>query len=169
MMSNSTILDQKIKLIAGLKDVREKILNLAIRMNPEIQKAVYLGTWSVREMLAHLAGWDETNIRAVDEILRGELPSFYELSDKDWASYNAKLVSEYTRENYPDLISLVRTTHARLIEKIEDISADELWRDRGIRAKGWKVTIGRLLEAELEDEEEHYTQLNAFIKDGVIF
>jgi hypothetical protein len=32
-----------------------------------------MGTWSVREMLAHLAGWDATDRRAVGEVQRGEL------------------------------------------------------------------------------------------------
>jgi hypothetical protein len=165
-MSKQSNAERKSGLIAGLKDVRKRILTLASKLDPGKHEEVYLGTWSVREMLAHLAGWDETNIRAADEILCDDLPSFYKYSDKDWASYNVKLVSEYSRENFEDLISLVGKTHTALVDKVEKISADELWRDRGIRARGWKVTIGRLLEVELEDEEEHYSQLRAFIEEG---
>jgi hypothetical protein len=136
-------------------------------MSIEAQEGIYLGTWSVKEMLAHLAGWDQTNIRAADEILAGDLPSFYEFSEKDWASYNAKLVSEYLCDDFGELISLVKSSHEGLLEKLETISAEELWMDRGIRAKGWKVTIGRLLEAELKDEEDHFTQLQAYTEYGV--
>ena len=166
-MSKQLNVERKSQLIQGLKDVRQKILNLASSMSIEAQEDVYLGTWSVREMLAHLAGWDETNIRAANEILVGELPSFYDFSDKDWATYNAKLISEYSCDDFGELISLVKSSHEGLLEKLETISAEELWMDRGIRAKGWKVTIGRLLEVELKDEEEHLSQLRAYIEDGV--
>ena len=166
-MSKLSNVERKAELIARLKDVRKRILTQASVLDPEKREEIYLGTWSVREMLAHLAGWDETNIKAADEILEEGLPSFYEFSGKNWASYNAMLVEEYSIDDYEELISLVQKTHTELVDKVEDISADEVWKDRGIRARGWKVTIGRLLEAELRDEEEHHSQLRAFIEEGV--
>lgn len=165
-MSEGTDEAQKSELISGLRDVREKILNLAFLLEPEEQEVVYLGAWSAREMLAHLAGWDETNICAVDEIMADELPGFYEFIDKDWVSYNAMLVEDYSRDSFEDLISLVQETHTKLMVKVAALPADELWKDRDIRARGWKVTIGRLLNAELQDEEEHYWQLKSFIEEG---
>lgn len=65
-MSEGTDEAQKSELISGLRDVRERILNLALSIEPEKQGVAYLGAWSAREMLAHLAGWDETNICASD-------------------------------------------------------------------------------------------------------
>lgn len=158
---------RKAELIAGLRDVRERILSLASSLGPSQQEEPYLGTWSSREMLAHLAGWDDTNIRAADEILSGCPPSFYGQFDKDWAAYNDRLVREYSRDDFEELVSLVRETHRTLIALIEELPAEELWVDRGIRARGWVVTIGRLLEVERQDEEEHYAQLKQFIEDGV--
>ncbi len=164
-MSEGTAEAQKSELISGLRDVRERILNLALLLGPEKQGVAYLGAWSAREMLAHLAGWDETNICAADEIFADEQPGFYEFIDKDWASYNAMLVKDYSRDSFEDLISLVQQTHTKLMTKVAAIPAEELWKDRGIRARGWKVTIGRLLNAELRDEEEHYRQLKSFIEE----
>jgi hypothetical protein len=161
------LVERKSDMIDGLEDVRQRILALASEMDPAIRTEIYLGSWSVREMLAHLAGWDETNIQAADAILRGRLPGFYEFSDKDWASYNKMLVSEYTRDSFDELVALVRDSHLRLLKKVEGIEPEELWRDRGLRARGLKVTIGRLLEAELGDEEEHYLQLQTYLEKGV--
>jgi hypothetical protein len=87
--------ERKSVLISGLHDVREKILVLASSLPKNEQDEIYVGKWSSREMLAHLAGWDETNIKAANEILAVRLLSFYRDSDKDWAKYNAKLVSIY--------------------------------------------------------------------------
>jgi hypothetical protein len=165
-MSKRDSTTRKAELVAGLKDVRARILKLAESLDSDRQREIYLGTWSARELLAHLAGWDDTNIQAVEEVFSGEVPSFYEHADTDWVSYNDKLVCEFLKDNYFEMLSLVRETHLRLMETIEAIPADELWKDRGIRVKGWKVTIGRLLDAERQDEEEHYSQMRTFIEEG---
>jgi hypothetical protein len=158
---------RKAELISGLRDVRARILALASSIPESQQDEIDLGFWSCRDMLSNLAGWDETNIRASNEILERTPPSFYGHSGKDWAEYNANLVSEYAREIFQELLSLVRETHQNMLSIIQDISEGEIWADRGIRAKGWKVTIGRLLDVEKEDEEEHYSQLEEFIWECV--
>jgi hypothetical protein len=159
--------EQKAVLLGKLRTVRERILALASSLPEEKHHESYLGTWSVMEMLAHLAGWDQTNAASAREILAGELPAFYEHAGGDWAEYNAMLVARYSKEDLSDAISLVRATHAKMLEDVEGIPADELLKDRGIRAKGWKVTIARLLEAELQDEEKHLLQLKAFAEEGI--
>jgi uncharacterized damage-inducible protein DinB len=156
--------EKKAKLLSGLVDTRGKILASASSLSPEDQNRLFLGSWSAKDLLAHLAGWDETNLKAAKEILENALPSFYAEHDRGWATYNAKLVAEFSMENYEDQLVLARDTHARLLEFLKELSADELWKDRGIRARGWKVTIGRLLEAEMSDEEQHLEQLNRFME-----
>lgn len=157
---------KKADLISRLVETRLKILNVAAALTPERAEEKFLGSWSARDLLAHLAGWDETNIQAGKEILGGALPSFYAEHDRDWATYNAKLVEEFGRETLEDQLALTTETHEKLIAFLEDLPADELWADRGIRARGWKVTIGRLLEAELSDEEEHYQQVQQILLDA---
>lgn len=157
---------QKSELISGLINVRDKILFLAASLNQAQQSEVFLGSWSSRELLAHLAGWDETNIKAAEEILTDKLPSFYEHSNKDWSNYNEYLVLKYSRDDFWAMVSFVQETHGNLVAFLMDLPAAEFWNDRGIRARGWKVMIGRLLESELEDEKQHYQQLLAFIENG---
>ena len=168
-MGRATDEERKSELISGLRDVRQRILSLASDLLPSQWDEVYLGIWSPREMLAHLAGWDDTNCNAADEVLAGELPTFYKFYDKGWVSYNAMLVQKYTCSGCGDLLLRVRESHEKMIASFGLIPAREIWKDRGIRARGWKVTIGRLLQAELSDEEEHYSQLKAFIEEGKKF
>lgn len=153
---------KKEKLIAGLADVRRRILDAASSLSPSQQDEVFLGIWSVKDLLAHLAGWDFTNMAAAKEILAGKLPSFYAYHDRDWQTYNASLVAQYKREDFRELLALVRDSHRRLMDLLESIPASELDRDRGLRFKGYKVTIWRLLQVEKDDEEEHYTQMRQF-------
>jgi hypothetical protein len=65
------------------------------------------------------------------------------------------------------LLLVFRETHNRLLGIVEGIPATDLWKDRGLRARRKEVTIGRLLEAELQDEEEHYFQLKQYVESDV--
>lgn len=158
---------RKAELLVGLRDVRERILSLTASLPAAKQEEVFLGSWSSRELLAHLAGWDETTIRAADEILLGQRPSFYEYFDEDWSTYNAQLASEYNREDFAELLALARKTHGKLLAHVDGIAAEAFWADWGIRVQGWPVTVGGLLEAERQSEDVHFEQLRRFIDAGL--
>jgi hypothetical protein len=153
---------KKDKIIAELVEARGKILDAASSLPPADQDRVFLGVWSVKDLLAHFVGWDFANLEAAQAILAGQLPGFYAHYDHDWRTYNARLVTEYKREDFADLLASVQSSHQKLIGFLETIPAEEFDKDRGVRFKGYKVTIARTLEAELEDEKTHHTQVDEF-------
>lgn len=149
----------KADLIAALQDVRRRILQTAAEFAPGLRDQVFLGTWSARDLIAHLIGWDYTNLAAIDEVLVGSSPRFFEAYDRDWRTYNASLVNQYTNSNYRSLLRQARRSHRALIERIRLVPADDLRNDTGVRAGGSRVTIERLMKAELADERTHLEQL----------
>ncbi|MGD2252421.1 MAG: ClbS/DfsB family four-helix bundle protein [Anaerolineales bacterium] len=153
---------RKAELIAGLVAVREKIVASASALPADKKETVFLGSWSVMDLLAHLAGWDLTNLEASKEIARGKLPSFYAHHDRDWATYNATLITEHKRGEFEAQLLELRDTHRELIAHLQSLPAEDLERDRGIRRRSYKVTLDGLLRAELNDEEEHLAQIEAF-------
>lgn len=158
---------KKDNIISALTQARRKILHVAYTLPPEKRDEVFLGVWSAKEMLAHLVGWDYTNIAATKSILAGELPEFYSHHDRDWAGYNALLVKRHKTEDYAELLHAVEASHRALVDLLGTVPADEFEKDRGVRYKRYKVTIARLLQAEIEDEEEHYRQIKEFLGSGV--
>jgi uncharacterized damage-inducible protein DinB len=146
---------EKNGIIRGLVKARRKILDAAGLLSPAQQDEVSLGVWSVKDLLAHLAGWDYTNLKAVQEILAGQKPSFWEYHDRDWQSYNARLVAEYKRDDFVELVTVVEESHRKLIDFLQGVPAEEYLRRR---------EITRLLRAESRDEEEHHRQLQEFRK-----
>jgi len=154
---------KKDKVIAALVEARRKILDTAVALPPEKQDEVFLGIWSVKDLLAHLVGWDYTNLAAVQEILAGQLPSFYAHHDRDWRTFNAGLVAKYKREDFRDLLSSVQDSHQRLVDFLRTVPAEEFGQDKGLRFRGYKVTIARLLQAEASDEEVHHQQIQAWL------
>ncbi len=154
--------DDRLALFHALTDVRGRILADAGSLPTHARDRVFLGVWSAADLLAHLVGWDHANCEAAGEILAGRLPSFYTYHDRDWAGFNAMLVARYKRDDYEALLADAANSHADLIAAIARIPVEELDRDRGIRFRGWKVTIARLLQVEQRDEEEHWRQLRDF-------
>jgi hypothetical protein len=143
---------QKDGIISGLVAARSKILDEANSLSPAAQDEVFLGEWSVKDLLAHLVGWDYTNLTAVQEILAGQKPGFWTHYDRDWKSYNAQLVAQYRRDDFTELVAAVEQSHRTLIDYLQTVPADEYVK---------RKQIARLLRAETKDEEEHHRQIEA--------
>ena len=156
--------EKKEQLLSGLVDVRSRIIKEASRFSPEMVEVQFVGIWAIQDLLAHLSGWDITNLEAVQEILEGKVPGFYAHYDRDWKSYNISLIDEYKREDLQSQISLMMETHNRLVSFLKTIPAPEFFKDRGIRSRGYKVILSRLLEVEREDEEIHLNQITDYIE-----
>lgn len=149
-------------LLSDVDRVRTDLITAATSIPADKREEAFLGTWNVQDLIAHLIGWDYTNIQAVQDVLAGQLPQFYAHHDRDWRTYNAELVVKYSRDNWDDLLAAAADSHQQLMTSLQAIPAEEFDRDRGIRFRGWRVTIARLLQAEAEDEATHGQQVADF-------
>ena len=163
MPSPSQIL-RKDNILSTLVEARQNILAEMSKLSEPQQDQVFLGVWSVRDLLAHLIGWDDTNRKAVKSILAGQVPSFYEHRDHDWQTYNAMLVRKHKRGSFQELLTTARASQKRLIEFLQTIPPENFNKDFSVRFRGYKVTIQRLLEAERKDEQVHLEQITDFFK-----
>ena len=155
---------KKQQVLHELSEARASILEAARALPPQKRYQVFLGEWSAADLLAHLIGWDHANLRAAEELLGAKMPSFYAYQDRDWRSYNAQLVATYKRGDWGELLMALEESHRRLLDYVTTIPGSEFVKDRGVRAKGWKVTIEWLLKVEASDEREHAQQLRRFLE-----
>ncbi len=114
------------------------------------------------DLLAHLIGWDYTNIEAIRSILSGQVPDFYAFYDEDWRTFNDRLVTKYKMNDFGHLVEEAKKSHQKLIKLLRSITAEEFYKDRGLRYDDFEVTLSDLLETELKDEKEHYWQVAGF-------
>jgi hypothetical protein len=163
---STTEQERKDNIISALIQARRRILDMAYSLPPEKQDEVFLGVWSVKDLLAHLIGWDYTNLEAVKSVLEGELPEFYSQRDRDWETYNAMLVERHKEEDFTELLYSLETSQRALMGFLATVPPDEFDKDTGVRYKRYKVTMARLLEAEAKDEEEHGRQIKEFATGG---
>ena len=153
----------KRELISALLETRAAILHEASGLSPDAQNTVFLGVWSVVDLIAHLVGWNFTNLVAAKDIQAGKLPEFYAHYDKDWKTYNAQLVAKYKCDDFGELLALVKDSHHQLIEYLGTVPAEAFEKDFGVRSgRNYKVTIARLLQAEWKDEQKHLQQIRDF-------
>jgi len=157
---------KKEQVIAELIEARRAIFDAAAMVPAEQQDEIFLGVWSVKDLLAHLVGWDLTNLAAAGEVLAGQLPAFYAHHDRDWQTYNDILVAQHKKAGWGEMVASVQGSHRELVAYVRTIPAEELDWDRGVRYKGYKVTIARLLQAEAGDERRHAAQIREYWRLG---
>lgn len=150
--------------IGQLIEARQAILEAASALPVEKQAVAFLGVWSIKDLLAHLIGWDFANIEAVQAIPGGNLPAFYAHHDHDWQSFNARLVAEHKRGDYAELLAATQDSHRQLIAVLETIPAEAFDKDYAVRFRGYKVTIARTLLAEAKDERTHHGQIQTLVQ-----
>ena len=154
---------EKQALLDELVEIRAKIIDRCRQLDRGLVETPFLGHWSIMELLAHLSGWDLANAEAADAILAGRLPAFYKHHDQDWKEFNQILVQRHIEVDFERMLSSVHETQRTLIATLETIPPAEFFKDHGLRFKGYKVILSRLLTAEAEDEAEHLAQIETFI------
>jgi hypothetical protein len=164
MATNPQIL-RKEKVLSNLMEARQNILIEVSKLSEVEQGQIFPGIWSVKDLLAHLIGWDRTNLDAAKSTLKGQLSAFYEHRDPDWGRYNAMLVRKYKKGSMQELLAAVKDSQGRLVKFLQTIPPEQFNKDFGIRFRGYKVTIQRLLEAEAKDEQTHLRQMSDYFKE----
>lgn len=153
---------KKESLRSDLIQARHELISAASSLTEGQLVEVFLGTWTVMDLLAHLIGWDYANIEALHSLPEGRLPAFYSHYDHNWRSYNARLVENYGRKDLTDLVSTAKESHSALLTALGEIPSGEINKDWGVRFKRYKVTIARTLDAEIKDERTHRKQIEEY-------
>jgi len=158
-------MNRKEEITEGLGQARQRILEIAAGLPLGIQNDVFLGSWHIKDLLAHLIGWDYTNISAVTDILTGMAPRVFEHWDPDWASYNAVLVEKHGEEDMTKLLQVIQRSHQELIEFVSQIPAEDIGKDFGIRSPdGTNINPEWWLQYEIDDEGRHLQQIKDWLQ-----
>jgi len=149
-------------LIDALEEQRERLVALALSVPADLRQTQFVGKWSLHEVIAHLIGWDRTNINTVDDLLAGRLPPFYDRYEPNWVGYNDELVAKHGDEDWDALMQELSESQTAALLKLRSLSAKQLtqpgpvWRTR-------PVTIAGVLRFATKDEYEHLGQIEALV------
>lgn len=155
---------KKTQLLDDLTAARGQVIDAITALTPQAQVTVFLGIWSAHDIAAHLIGWDHANLEAVEAILAGGLPAFYQHYDADWRTFNAALVAQHKCATLAETLAAAKASHQALLDRLAALPAADVSRDTGVRSpRGRRVTIAMLLTAEASDERRHAAQIREYI------
>jgi hypothetical protein len=83
-------------------------------LTDEDMRRVWLGTWGVREILAHATGWHREMIPALERIGRGEAP-YPDGAYDDFDSWNARFVERRKGHAGADILRELDASHREVV------------------------------------------------------
>ena len=111
---------------------KDKLLHEADEAYAELRRAieglsddemrqVWLGSWGVREILIHIAGWHEVATPALGHIARDEAPYPPGTYD-DFDAWNARFVIQKTGVKTSDVLAELDLSHKNFVEAARALS-----------------------------------------------
>ena len=100
---------------------QELLASYAGMSEPELLEPGVTGTWSVKDIIAHVTTWEEEALKHLPAVLAGRKPPRYSVTHGGITAFNAQM----TRRNREFLLSEVLRrrddTHRRLLEFVQDV------------------------------------------------
>jgi hypothetical protein len=149
---------------------KEELLNEAAReyksfhealqgLNESQMSEVWLGTWAIKDIVAHIAGWHEEMGPALERLSRGERPIREGVSYDDVDAWNARFASARRDTPVADVLLELDKTHEYFLRaaagvpgerfqpgktawKIVDQNTAHHYREHAEQVRDWRTSKG---------------------------
>jgi len=120
-----------------------------------------LGEWSPRDVAAHIIGWHRLTIAGCEDLHRGVTPPYLADGENDFASVNARLVSENAGRDPDEVVRALRESFAALDSYVRALPTQVWEAPTGVLYAGRQVTIASSVAVLAHDIEGHRRDLGA--------
>lgn len=111
-----------------------------------------MGSWSVKDVVAHLIFWDEELLRSIEALLKGDRPAFL---DEDWDSLNARAVEKRVDQSLEEMLRDLRVSGRKVKGVMARLDEGQFSLSRGQKWKAWDVTIEWLVSGNTGHDVHH--------------
>ncbi len=128
-------------------------------LNEEQMTEVWLGTWSIKEVVAHMSGWHREMGPALERLAQGGRPVADGVSYDDVDAWNAKFAATARGAGVADLLLELDKSHEYFMRtaatvpaerfqpgktayKIVDLNSAHHYREHGDQVRAWRATRG---------------------------
>jgi len=128
-------------------------------LNEQHMTEVWLGTWSIKEIIAHMSGWHHEMGPALERMARGERPVPAGVSYEDVDAWNARFAAAPRATAVADLLLELDKSHEYFLRaaagvpadrfqpgntafKIVDLNSAHHYREHGEQIRAWRATRG---------------------------
>ena len=140
---------------------KEELLNEAAREYKALHEAlqglnetqmteVWLGTWSVRDIVAHIAGWHREMSPALERLARGERPIPEGVSYEDIDGWNARFAEAQRATPVAEVLLELDRTHEHFLRAAAAVPADRFLAGK----TAWKIVDGNSAHHYREHREQ---------------
>ena len=144
---------------------KDELLNQAARdykafhealtgLNEADMNEVWLGHWSVKDIVAHISGWHRELGPALERLARGERPVPEGVSYDDVDGWNAKFTAAKQKAPVADVLLEFDKSHEYFMHAAASVSADRLVPGK----TAWRIVDGNTAH----QYREHTAQIRAW-------
>lgn len=138
-------------LVTELRALQKELIEIAQSLEKtQRERSGVCGTWSPKEVLAHLTGWDVEVTRQYRLFLDG----LEKAIEHDIEEFNKKSVSQRSHQSWEETMVELRNAHKEFIEVAHSIPPSELTGNREYR--GW-------MKVQIEHYQHHIQQLSQWV------
>jgi hypothetical protein len=150
----------KQQLIAELDKARQRLNEVLAHAD---EKREIYPSWKLKQVLDHVAGWDDAVIASIEAHAHGEVPAVTAPRGIDY--YNAETVT--TREALP--LSTTRMEYEATRQALKELILslpDEKYEQPFIAPWGHQTTVADLVEIFIEHENEHAHEIEQILQQA---
>ena len=119
-------------------------------------------TWSPRDIVAHLIGWNYAIVEGSEQLRRVELP-FYDIDPgENYSRVNAEFVRRYSCTDRAVIHEGLAVSAAALADYLAALDAATWSRDSGVRHRGEALSILGTVDELIADYDHHRQQIEAW-------
>jgi hypothetical protein len=119
----------KAVIIARLQTERRRLEQIFAHLTPDdLQVPGVVGEWSIKDVLAHLADWEEHMPAWMAAARRGEPVDAIE-SGLDWKAFDAfnqRIYQRHREQSLDDVLAYFHGVHEQFMDMVEDMPEEEM-------------------------------------------
>jgi hypothetical protein len=144
--------------LAKLQGGFDELMSAVSGLDDAAMTRVFYGTWSVKDIIAHIAGWQHQMAAAMERMARGERPAPEGVDYSDSDTWNARFASAMEAQSPATVVADLRQSFATYKRAAQGIPEDR-WGDG--------KTINRIVETSgYGHYREHLPAIVEMKKDG---
>ncbi len=144
----------KSKLIKRLKDSRQELVNALETISPDTG---ITEEWTTKEVLAHIAGWDEVSAEAIQKLAAGKEPQV--TVPQGIKAFNSEMAKTWAEKDYQQALFDFTNSREQFVAAIEALP-DNLVNSKFTLPWGGKGSIAQIVEILADHEIEHGEDLH---------
>ncbi len=112
------------ELVQQVEQGFQELLQAVEGLSDEAATRVWYGTWSVRDIMAHIAGWHREMASALQRVARGERPTPEGVDYSDADAWNARFAQAHADTPWPQMLQELRASKDALLAAARQVPED---------------------------------------------